>query len=40
MDRYVNDAAEEFEQVNSQVRRSLDDERERLIREKGELPWE
>lgn len=40
VDRYVRDSIEEFEQVSSRVRQSLDDERERLIRERGELPWE
>ena len=40
INRYVDDSAEAFDQLNSQVRQALDDERQRLIRAKGELPWE
>lgn len=40
VNRYVDDSLLELEQASSQVRQSLDDERERLIRERDALPWE
>lgn len=40
VDRYVGDSSEELAQVNSQVRAALDDERERLLRDRNALPWE
>ncbi|WP_090041813.1 MULTISPECIES: hypothetical protein [unclassified Leifsonia] len=40
VDRYVEESVDELEWASSQVRQSLDDERQRLIRDKGALPWE
>lgn len=40
VDRYVEDSVAELTWTSSQVRQSLDDERECLIRERNELPWE
>lgn len=40
LDRYVDASLEEIDQTSSQVRQSLDDEREKLIAEKDGLPWE
>ena len=40
VDRYVEESSEELTRVSSQVRLALDDERERLIRERNALPWE
>ncbi|WP_434318492.1 hypothetical protein [Leifsonia sp. P73] len=40
VDRYVADSVAELEWTSSQARRSLDDERERLIRQRNDLPWE
>jgi hypothetical protein len=40
VDRYVEESLEELQQVNARVRVSLDDERERLTRERNGLPWE
>lgn len=40
IDRYVEDSVAELAWTSSQVRQSLDDEREGLIRQRGELPWE
>jgi chromosome segregation ATPase len=40
VDRYVEDAAAELSWTSSRVRQTLDDEREALIRERSELPWE
>lgn len=39
VDRYVQESVEELEQASSQVRQSLDDERQRLIRDRDMLPW-
>lgn len=40
VDRYVGESSDELTRVSSQVRLALDDERERLIRERNALPWE
>lgn len=40
VDRYVEESSEELTRVSSQVRLALDDERERLMRERNALPWE
>ena len=40
VDRYVEETSEELEQTGSQVRQSLDDEREKLMAERNGLPWE
>jgi ABC-type transporter Mla subunit MlaD len=40
VDRYVDASLEELDRTSSQVRQSLDDEREKLIAEKNGLPWE
>lgn len=40
VDRYVEESLYELARVSTQVRVSLDDQRERLARERNALPWE
>ncbi|SEH55166.1 MULTISPECIES: hypothetical protein [unclassified Leifsonia] len=38
--RYVEETSEELEQTRSRVRRSFDDELDKLAKERNALPWE
>jgi hypothetical protein len=40
VDRYVEETAEEVEQLRPRVRQSFDDELEKLAKERNALPWE